>query len=103
MFLGVYANHVGQWTPKGRAFVVRRWDRLIENWKVRNCHLDKLAVAYIAPPLTYIINGFIAKHSFPDAWRTARVSPIPKVASPVEFVQYRPIAILLVLSKIMNV
>ena len=40
MFLGVYANHVGQWIQKGRAFVVRRWESLIENWTVRNCRLD---------------------------------------------------------------
>ena len=42
MFLGVYAHNVGQWTPKRRAFVVRRWDweSLIENGTVRNCRLD---------------------------------------------------------------
>jgi len=32
--------------------------------------------------------------SFPDAWKIARVSPIPKVESPVESDHYRPIAIL---------
>ncbi|CAB3981517.1 Hypothetical predicted protein, partial [Paramuricea clavata] len=49
---------------------------------------------------TYIINGFIANHSFPDVWKTARVSPIPKVASPTEIDHYRPIAILPALSKV---
>ena len=32
--------------------------------------------------------------SFPEAWKVARVSPIPKVESPVESDHYRPIAIL---------
>ena len=60
----------------------------------------KMAADYIASPLTYIINGFIANHSFPDVWKTARVSPIPNVASPTELDHYRPIAILPALSKV---
>ena len=32
--------------------------------------------------------------SFPEAWKVARVSPIPKVESPAESDHYRPIAIL---------
>ncbi|CAB3988515.1 Hypothetical predicted protein [Paramuricea clavata] len=60
----------------------------------------KMAADYIASPLTYIINGFIATHSFPDVWKTACVSPIPKVASPTELDHYRPISILPALTKV---
>ena len=60
----------------------------------------KLAADYIASPLTNIINGFIAKNSFPVVWKIARVSPLPKVVSPTELDHYRPIAILPALSKV---
>ena len=43
----------------------------------------KLVAEHIAGPLTYIINSFIKILSFPDAWKVARISPIPKVSHPV--------------------
>ena len=60
MFIGVYANHVDQWTPIGRAFVVRRWESLIENWPVRNCRLD-CEVTCIQQPLVEdnILQGIV--------------------------------------------
>ena len=60
----------------------------------------KLSAEYIASPLTHIINCYISSHSFPKAWKNARVSPIPKVDSTVEADDYRPIAILPCLSKV---
>ena len=60
----------------------------------------KLAADWIASPLNHIINHYISNNSFPKAWKLARVSPIPKTDHPVESDDFRPIAILPVLSKI---
>ena len=50
--------------------------------------------------MTHIINHYISNNSSPKAWKLARVSPIPKTDHPVESDDFRPIAILPVLSKI---
>ena len=55
---------------------------------------------YIASPLTHIINSFIQLCDFPDKWKQARITPIPKVDSPQDNNDFRPISILPVLSKI---
>ena len=60
----------------------------------------KLSADIISSPLTHILNCFINTKTFPAAWKTARVSPIPKVDFPTESDHYRPIAILPVLSKV---
>jgi hypothetical protein len=60
----------------------------------------KLVVEYIASPLTHIINSLISRQTFPDAWKQARVSPIPKIANPTEPDHFRPISILTALSKV---
>ena len=60
----------------------------------------KLSADIISSPLTHILNCFINTNTFPAAWKTARVSPIPKVDFPTESDHYRPIAILPALSKV---
>ena len=60
----------------------------------------KLSAYIISSPLTHILNCFINTNTFPAVWKTARVSPISKVDFPTESDQYRPIAILPVLSKV---
>ena len=60
----------------------------------------KISADIISSPLTHILNCFINTNTFPAAWKTARVSPIPKVDFPTESDHYRPIAILPVLSKV---
>ena len=60
----------------------------------------KLAREYLAGPLTYIINSCINTSLFPKTWKTARVSPIPKVDNPVNEKDYRKFSILPSLSKI---
>ena len=44
----------------------------------------KLASDYLSGPLTYTINSCINTSSFPKTWKTARVSPIPKVDNPID-------------------
>ena len=57
-------------------------------------------VEVLISPLTFVINNYIATNNFPDAWKTARISPIPKITRPVELKYYRPVSILPVLSKV---
>ena len=60
----------------------------------------KLVSKYIAVPITNLINKCISKSYFPKVWKTARVSPVPKVDNPVTDDQFRPISILPGLSKV---
>ena len=52
----------------------------------------KLSADIIASSLTHILNSFISMSSFSEAWKVARVSPIPEVD--------RPMAILPAISKV---
>ena len=55
---------------------------------------------FLVSPITFIINNFIKINQFPDTWKLARISPIPKIQLPVELKDYRPVLILSILSKI---
>ena len=50
--------------------------------------------------LTFVINNYIKVNNFSDNWKTVRISPIPKIAEPMELEGYRPVPILPVLSKV---
>ena len=43
----------------------------------------------IASPLTFKINNLIEESKFPDQWKYACISPIPKVTNPTELKDYR--------------
>ena len=60
----------------------------------------KPVVEFLVSPLTFVINNYIATNNFPNTWKTARISPIPKITQPVELKDYRPVSILPVLSKV---
>ena len=60
----------------------------------------KPVVEFLVSPLTFVINNYITTNKFSDAWKTARISPIPKITQPVELEDYRPVSILPVLSKV---
>ena len=47
-----------------------------------------------------ILVTMIATNNFPNALKTASISPIPKITRPVELKDYRPVSILPVLSKV---
>ena len=49
---------------------------------------------------THIINSLVKTQSFPQAWKVARIFPIPKVNHPVANADMHPIFILPVLSKV---
>ena len=68
---------------------------------------DHISASFIKPvseflvsPISVITNNFIKINQFPDIWKLARISPIPKIQLPVELKDYRPVFILPILSKI---
>ncbi len=68
---------------------------------------DQIPIKYLKPvaesiagPLTHILNSFIAQSLFPNAWKVARITPIPKTNASVSVPNMRPISILPVLSKV---
>lgn len=54
----------------------------------------------IVGPLIAVINKYIRKSYFPNAWKQARISSIPKVDLPTAEEHFRPISILLLLSRV---
>lgn len=60
----------------------------------------KMAAEQLTPSLTHILNNCIANLTFPSAWKTARISAIPKVKEIKSNSDLRPISILPVLSKV---
>ncbi|XP_052754193.1 uncharacterized protein LOC128201411 [Galleria mellonella] len=62
----------------------------------------KLTMPYSLEAITSIINKSILSGTFPEAWRTAIVRPIPKGNDPTQFKDLRPISILPCLSKILE-
>ena len=60
----------------------------------------KPVLEFLVSPLTFVINNCIATNNFPDAWKTAKISPMPKITQPVELKDYRPDSILPVQSKV---
>ena len=52
--------------------------------------------------ITALLNKSIATSTFPLSWKTAVVTPIPKIGSPASFSDLRPISLLPFLSKILE-
>ena len=59
----------------------------------------KLALPYILPALTHMVNLSITKCEFPKQWKKAKIIPLYKKDDPLDAKNYRPVAILPVLSK----
>ena len=60
---------------------------------------DNIPVLYLKP-VVHIITTSIDQEIFPKQWKISRVCPIPKTDSPTSTKDYRPISVLLVLSKV---
>jgi hypothetical protein len=60
----------------------------------------KLLLPVVLPMLTYIFNHIFVSSEFPRKWKTSVVLPIPKVSSQAKFSDYRPISLLVCLSKV---
>lgn len=61
----------------------------------------KMILPIILPFLTHLINSCLTKSVFPDDWKKARVTPIPKVRNPT-VADFRSISILPSLSKVLE-
>ena len=65
-------------------------------------YVIKLAAEHILPAITHIVNLSISEASFPKAWKAAKVAPLLKKADHLNPKNYRPVALLPVLSKILE-
>ena len=110
---GVILSHIDSLTSSHGSFKLQKatYNDIVKSLKsLRNdCSTgyDNIQVSsikpiaeYIVSPLTFIINNLIEESKFPDQWKIARISPIPKVTNPTELKDYRPISILPILSKV---
>ena len=64
--------------------------------------LLKLAAPHIADDIAFICNHSISNSTFPNKWKTAKVSPLYKNGPHDDVNNYRPISILPILSKILE-
>ena len=67
-----------------------------------SCEIIKIAAPAISDSLTQIFNQAITLSSFPDEWKTARVTPLYKNGQRNVAGNYRPISVLPAVSKIME-
>ena len=51
-------------------------------------------------PLHDVLNCMLSTCAYPDKWKRAQVTPVPKHKSPAEYKDYRPISLLFHLGKI---
>ena len=63
-------------------------------------HVLKDALTELPLHLLHVINLSITRNEFPDSWKTATVTPLPKGGNPSEVNNLRPISILPLISKI---
>lgn len=59
-----------------------------------------LCCPYITPFITHIINSCITGSGFPNIWKHALITPIPKIKEPINLNDLRPVSILPILSKV---
>lgn len=64
--------------------------------------LLKMVFPLILPIIENIFNSSLQVGVFPTSWKTALVTPIPKINNRIRLTDYRPISILPVLSKILE-
>ena len=62
----------------------------------------KLCLPFCIDPLINIINSCILDNTYPEIWKKAIVTPLPKISDPKEVKDLRPISILPTVSKIIE-
>ena len=60
----------------------------------------KIASCIVSEWLSKFFNKCMTTGEFPDSWKIAHITPIPKVHSPSSSSEYRPISVLPVLSEL---
>ena len=62
----------------------------------------KLAADYLAEPLHHVISLSLMQQRFPECWKVTKIVPLHKKQSPLKPENYRPVAILSPLSKVLE-
>jgi len=62
----------------------------------------KIGAPVFCKPITRLYNLPIATSTVPQQWKTASIKPIPKVTTPKQLADYRPISITPVLTRVME-
>ena len=62
----------------------------------------KIILYSVEPVLEHLFNFSLMNGVFPTAWKSALICPVPKIKNPTTVQYYRPISILLCLSKILE-
>ena len=62
----------------------------------------KIAADYIAKPLHHIVTLSVMQQKFPSSWKFSKVLPLHKKEDQLERKNYRPVAILSPLSKVLE-
>ena len=82
---------------------------VVKSLKSNACGIDeisaffiKMGIEYSVHAITEIMNASLKYHYFPKRWKKALVKPIPKCQDPREPTDFRPISLLVVLSKILE-
>ena len=65
-------------------------------------YIIKLVAKDILPAITHILNLSIKDSRFPEPWKRAKVIPLLKKGDPLDPKNYRPVALLPVISKILE-
>ena len=65
-------------------------------------YIIKLVKNELGPAITHILNLSIAQSKFPTSWKSTKVVPLHKKDDPLNPANYRPVAIIPVLSKILE-
>ena len=67
-----------------------------------NTWVIKLALPYILPSLTHIVNLSLTQGKVPSQWKHAKVIPLLKKGDTMQPANYRPVSLLPVLSKVLE-
>ena len=62
----------------------------------------KLAKDELTPAVTHIVNLSISQRKFPDSWKKSKIIPLFKKDDPLNPKNYRPVAILPIISKVVE-
>ena len=62
----------------------------------------KLVISDILPAVTHVINLSLLNLEFPNKWKLAKVVPLLKKDDPLNPKNYRPVALLPIMSKILE-
>ena len=65
-------------------------------------YIIKLVKAEILPAITHIINLSITSRKFPSAWKKSKIVPLHKKDDQLDPKNYRPVAIVPILSKVLE-